>query len=163
MSKGLTIGALLLPLAGAAQTELLVTEQPLTFTEVATSGHRIAYATIEVPDNAASARRAADLHLAVACPGALGELSLSAASLWTELPTDWELTLNPASGMTGLFFPTEGESAFHAEIGKLHMDWTGPQNAILVLAFECGDIVCECSPLIAAGELRLSAVSAEAP
>jgi hypothetical protein len=41
------------------------------------------------------------------------------------------------------------------------MDSTGPQSAILVLALECGDIDCECSPLTAAGELRLSMTSIE--
>ena len=156
MNKGLTIGALLLLLAGAAQAELLVTEQPLTFTEAATSGHRIAYATIEVPEGAAGALKGADIRFTAHCPAALGKLTLAAASLWAELPGDWAPVLDPASGMTGLFFPAEGQSAFHAEIGKLLKDWTGPQNVILVLAFECGDINCECSPLIAAGELRVS-------
>ena len=47
--------------------------------------------------------------------------------------------------------------ALHAEIGKLLMDWTGTQSAILVLAFECGDVDCNCSPLITTGQLRLSA------
>jgi hypothetical protein len=156
MSKGLTIGALLLLLAGAAQAELLVTEQPLTFTEVATSGHRIAYATIEVPEGATGALKGADLLFTATCAGALGKLTLAAASLWAELPGDWESALDPANGMTGLFFPAEGENAFHAEIGKLLMGWTGPQSAILVLAFECGDIDCNCSPLIGCGVLRLA-------
>jgi hypothetical protein len=56
-----------------------------------------------------------------ACAGALGKLTLAAVSLWVELPSDWEPALDPASGMTGLFFPTEGQNAFHAEIGKLLM------------------------------------------
>jgi len=163
MSKGLTIGALLLLLAGAAQGELLVTEQPLTFTEVATSGHRIAYATIEVPLGSAGALKGADVQFTVSCPEALGELTLAAATLWVELPGDWEPALDPARGMTGLFFPAAGENVFHTEIGKLLMDWTGSQSAILVLAFECGEVDCECSPLIAAGELRLSTTSTEAP
>ena len=161
MSKGSTIGALLLLLAGTAQAELQITQQELTFTEVATSGHRIAYATIEVPAGAAGVLKGADIQLTAHCPAALGKLTLAAASLWAELPGDWEPALDPASGMTGLFFPAEGQSAFHAEIGKLLMDWTGPQSAILVLAFECGDIDCECSPLISAGGLRFSTASIE--
>lgn len=161
MNKGLTTGALLLLLAGAAQAELVVTEQALTFTEVATSGYRIAYATIEVPEGAAGVLKGADIQFTANCPTALGKLALAAASLWAELPGDWEPALDPASGMTGLFFPAEGQSAFHAEIGKLLMDWTGPQSAILVLAFECGEIDCECSPLAAAGELRISTLATE--
>jgi hypothetical protein len=161
MRKGLTIGALLLLLAGAAQAELQIVEQPLSFTEVATGGHRIAHAIIEVPEGAASALKGADLSFTAACPNALGELTLAAATLWAELPADWEPALDPESGMTALFFPAEGENAFHAEIGKLLMDWTGPQPAILVLAFECGDIDCGCSPLISAAQLRLSAIATE--
>jgi hypothetical protein len=161
MSKGLTIGALLLLLAGVAQAELRITEQVLSFTEAATGGHRIAYAIIEVPEGGAGALKGADVQFTANCPEALGKLTLSAASLWAELPGDWEPALDPANGVTGLFFPAEGQSAFHAEIGKLLMDWTGPQSPILVLAFECGDIDCDCSPLIAAGELRLSMLTAE--
>jgi hypothetical protein len=156
MSKGLGIGALLLLLAGAAQAELQVAEQTLTFTEAETSSHRIAYATIEVPEGAAAALKGADVQFTANCPEALGKLTLAAASLWAELPSDLEPALDPVSGMTGLFFPAAGQNAFHAEIGKLLMDWTGTQNAVLVLAFECGEIDCECSPLIAGGKLRLS-------
>ncbi|MBM4118636.1 hypothetical protein FJ251_13050 [bacterium] len=159
MSKRAPIGALLLLLAGAAQAELQIAEQTLSFTEVATGGHRIAYATIEVPEGAASALKGADLRFTAACLEALGELTLVAATLWAELPPNWELATDPTHGMTGLFFPAEGENAFHAEIGKLLMDWTGPQSAILVLAFECGDIDCDCSPLIVAGELRLATLA----
>jgi hypothetical protein len=161
MGRSLTIGALVLLLASAAQAELLVTEQALTFTEVATGGHRIAYAIIEVPEGAAGALKGADVQFTANCPEALGKLTLAAASLWAVLPAGWELALDPESGMTGLFFPAEGQNAFHAEIGRLLMDWTGPQSAILVLAFECGDIDCGCSPLIATGELRLSMLAAE--
>lgn len=161
MSKGLTIGALLLLLAGAAQAELQIAEQRLTFTEVATGGHRIAYATIEVPAGAASALKGADLSFTAASPEALGELTLAAATLWAELPANWDPALDPVNGMTGLFFPAEEENAFHAEIGKLLMDWSDPQSAVLVLAFECGDIDCNCSPLITAGQLRLSTLATE--
>jgi len=161
MSKGLTIGVLLLLLAGAAQAELEIAVLPLSFTEAATSGHRIAYATIEVPEGAAGTLKGADLRFTAACPDALGELTLAAAMLWAELPANWELALDPTNGMTGLFFPAEGENTFHAEIGKLLMDWTGPQTAILVLAFECGDIDCDCSPLITAGQLRVSTLATE--
>jgi hypothetical protein len=161
MSKRLTIGALLLLLAGAAQAELLVTEQALSFTEVSTGGHRIAYAIIEVPPDAASTLKGADVKVTATCAGALGKLTLAAASLWAELPGDWESALDPANGMTGLFFPAEGENAFHAEIGKLLMDWTGLQSAFLVLAFECGDVDCDCLPLITAGQLRLSTLATE--
>jgi len=166
MRRSLTSWALLLllaSLAGTASAELQIAEQGLNFTEVATGSHRIAYAIIEVPANSASALKAADVQFIAACSGALGEVTLAAASLWSELPTDWELALDPENGMTGLFFPAEGENAFHAEIGKLLMDWTGPQSARLVLAFECGDIDCECSPLIAGGELRPLSISSEAP
>jgi len=163
MSKGLTIGALLLLLAGAAQAELEIAVLPLSFTELATGGHRIAYATIEVPEGAASALTGADLRFTTACPEALGELTLAAATLWAELPAAWELALDPANGMTGLFFPAEGESAFHAEIGKLLMTWTGAQSAVLVLAFECGDIDCDCPPLITAGQLRFATLKTEGP
>lgn len=166
MSKRLTSGALLLLLAGLtakAAAELQVTEEPLDFTEVATSSHRIAYARIEVPENAASALKDADVQLAAACAAAFGELTISAASLWTSLPIDWEPVLDPTNGMTGLFFPAGGQNAFHAEIGKLLMDWAGPESAFLVLAFECGDIDCECAPLITTGALRLSVVASAAP
>ena len=116
---------------------------------------------IEVPEGAANTLKGADVQITASCAEALGKLTLSAASLWTELPTDWEPAMDPEAGMTGLFFPAEGENTFHAEIGKLLMDWTGPQSAILVLAFECGDVDCNCSPLITSAQLRLSAVATD--
>ena len=161
MRQRLTSWALLLLLAGAAQADLQIVEQSLSFTEATTSSHRIAYAIIDVPESAAIALKTADVQFTATCAGALGELTLSAASLWAELPPDWELALDPENGMTGLFFPAQGENTFHAEIGKLLMDWTGPQQAFLVLAFECGDIDGDCSPLITAGQLRLSMLTEE--
>lgn len=161
MRKALTIGTLLLLLAGSVQAEMHIQTQPLGFTELATSGYRIAYAIIEVPGWEAGALKGADLQFTAACSNALGKLTLASTSLWEELPTDWELALEPANGMTGLFFPADGERVFHAEIGKLLMDWPGPQSAFLVAAVECGDIDCACTPLIASAQLQLSVLDEE--
>jgi hypothetical protein len=158
--------ALLLLLAGQAGTssaEPLTEEQILSFSEVETRNHRIVCAIIEVPAEAASTLKAADVELTAACPEAMGELTLSAASLWEALPGDWALALDPAGGMTGLFFQAEGENAFHAEIGKLLMDWTGAPSVFLVLAFDCEEVDCACAPLIAAGALRLIEMATEEP
>ena len=103
-----------------------------------------------------AALKAADLELKAACQDALGELTLSAMSLWEELPSDWQPLLDSDESMVGLFFPAEEESVFHADLSSLLKDWTGGQSAFLVLVFACREVDCECSPVISTGTLRLT-------
>lgn len=160
MQRSIGIPAMLLlivALPGFAWGEFQVVEHSLSFEEQSIQGHRIVYGTIELSDFDANALQAADLRVLLACPEALGKVALSSASLWEAAPSDWELVLDPEVCMTGLFFKTEIDTEYHAELGGIFKSWSdGAESAVLVLVFECAKVDCGCSTLITSGEIRFS-------
>lgn len=155
---------LLVVIAMPARGELQVSEQVLAFGEVSLAGHRIAYAAIDVSDLDVSSLQSAEVLFYLACPDALEGVTLVVASLWDDLLGDWDLALNPDSGMMGLCFREEQEEGVHAELCKLFTEWSGvSSSAILALAFDCADVDCACSPAVQSGVLRLATTRIEQP
>ncbi|MCP5069634.1 MAG: hypothetical protein GY946_23955 [bacterium] len=106
-----------------------------------------------------------DLFVETGCPGAMGELALGLVSLWESPPQDWSEALDPERTRMGLFFRTDVEGVHNAEIASsfASVGAGAGQNLTLVLAFDCGDVDCGCSPFLEGAILRFTSVEADEP
>ncbi len=162
LSLTLCLAALLCPVSIPAEQQFA--ETAVAFEELSHGEARICYAIIVVPDGVQPAPKAVDLRFTAPCTGAFGKLTLGSISLWPTLPTDWDLVLDPERTQTGLFFPLEEDTDYHAEIGGLFMDGIeAGDEAALVLAYECGDVDCHCTRLIENAVLRFSVEEQDSP